>query len=164
MAGFTYPAGVEYPIPSLARWILSQIEATYTENVEFATPLPERRLVTIGSVSVDVPLLAVMFGGSTIGPPGNELTRPLRGDTPRSAAFNVELWRPIETSMPGGFEPAPADVVSAWSEVVMQDTWWLLEAAARCDQMGVGVIASVTVNEPQGDMVGCSMGLELQIP
>lgn len=163
---FQYPAGAQFPIPSLARWVLSQIEETFSVAVEegHATALPQRRLVTIGSVSVDEPLLAVMFGNATIGPPGNELTTPLRGDSPRSAVFNVELWRPIETSMPSGYEPAPAESISADSEVVMQDAWLLLEAAAKCDQMGIGIIASVAVNEPQGEVFGCRMGLEIQIP
>jgi hypothetical protein len=159
-----YLAGVNFPVPSLARWILAKIEETYVEQAAVATPLPARRLVTIGSVSVDEPLLAVMFGGTHVGPPGNELTTPLRSDVPRTAEFNVELWRPIETSMPGGFEPASAADVSAYSEVVMQDAWLLLDAAYKCDQLGIGVIASISVNEPTGDTVGCTMGLSLQIP
>jgi hypothetical protein len=161
-----YPAGYDFPVASLARWILAKIEETYEAAVlaGHATALPERRLLAIGAIAVDSPQLAVMFGGISVGPPGQEPTTPMRANQPRTAAFNIELWRPINTSAPGGLEPAPAIEVSGDSEVVMQDSWLLLESSYKCDQLGIGVIASVVVNEPQGEMVGCSMGLELQIP
>jgi hypothetical protein len=161
--GISYPRGYEFPIASLAQHVLATIVATYAERAEFATTLPARQLVAIGTVAVDSPLLAVMFGGVAVGPPGNELTVPMRDNDPRTAQMNVELWRPIRTSLPSGL-PASATAVSADSEVTMQDAWLLLESAYACDQLGVGVIASVAVNEPEGELVGVSMSLSLQVP
>jgi hypothetical protein len=163
VTGFEYAAGYEFPVPSLARRVLDTIVSTYDAQAEYATALPARRLVAIGSVAVDEPVLAVLFGGLTVGPPGNGLDRPMRDMEPRTADLIVELWRPIQTSLPNGL-PASAATVSADSEVIMQDAWLLLQAGYACDQLGVGVIASVAVNEPQGETVGVTMTLSLQVP
>lgn len=158
--GVQYPAGYNRPVSSVARWILSTIEATFTEA---GVALPDRRLLTIGSVAVDGPLLAVMFGGLLVGPPGNELATPLRGESPRSATFNIELWRNTPALGPSGTIPTEAEE-SAAAEIVMQDAWLLGESAHQADQMGVGVIWRVAVNEPQGQLAGSSMILDIQVP
>lgn len=155
-----YPAGYNFPVASVARWILKTIQ---DEFAAAATTLPNRQLLTIGSVAIDAPLLAVMFGGISLGPPGNELNVPLRGDSPRTAVFNIELWRTEPSIGPSGMIPTEAEE-SAAAEVVMHDAWLLAEAVGKSDQLGVGVIWRVAVNEPQGGMVGSSVVLELQIP
>lgn len=159
----SYPAGYDYPITSLAQFVLETIISTYAARAEVATPLPSRHVVTVGSVAIDAPTLAVMFGGLSVGLPGNDLSRPFRSNEPRSADFNIELWRPITTAQPTGL-PASAASISRSSEVTMQDTWLLLESAYACDQLGVGVIASTVIHEPQGDMIGVTMSLTLQVP
>jgi hypothetical protein len=162
--GATVTTAYDFPIPTLAQHILDTIVSIYAAKGEAATPLPSRRLTTIGSVAVDETLLAVMFGGVAVGPPGNELNQPRRGETdPRTATFNVELWRNAGTSSPNGMA-APARMTSDAAKIVMQDAWLLLESAYACDQLGVGIIANVAVNEPQGDLVGCSMTIEVQVP
>jgi hypothetical protein len=155
-----YPAGYDRPIASLARWLLQSIETTYAAN---DTELPTRRLVTIGSVAVDAPLLAVMFGAVAVGPPGNEMNTPLRGDAPRTATLNVELWRETPAIGPTGNAPSAASI-SESSEIMMHDSWLLLESAYAADQTRVGIIANVTVNAPQGELHGVSMAVEMQIP
>lgn len=155
-----YLAGYDHPVTSLARWVLKTIEDVYAEaEVE----LPTRRVLTIGSVAVDEPVLAIMFGGLTVGPPGNELMSPMHGDSPQTAVFNVELWRPEPTLGPRGLIPTAMEE-SAAAEAVMQDTWLLGQAAFRTDQMGVGVIWRIAVNDPQGGMVGVSLTLDVQVP
>lgn len=162
--GATVSGAYDFPIPSLAQHILDTIVEIYATKVDVATPLPDRKLITIGSVAVDSPLIAVMFGGVAVGPPGNELNVPRRGETdPRTATFNVELWRPSGTSLPSGM-PGPAQKVTDAAKVIMQDAWLLLESAYACDQLGVGIIANVIVNEPQGELVGASMSIEVQVP
>lgn len=154
----------DFPVSTLAQHILDTIVGVYTSNAAIATALPSRQLVTIGSVSVDEPLLAVMFGGVSVGPPGNELNIPRRGETdPRTAVFNVELWRSAGTSLPSGLPGTPRMVTDA-AKVIMQDAWLLLESAYASDQLGVGIIANVVVQAPQGDLVGASMAIEIQVP
>src|SRR5438309_9459670 len=157
-----YLAGQAYPIASMARWILSTIVDTYATN-DTATALPETQFTTIGTVAVDGPLLCVMYGGVTVGPPGVPLVRPYRWDSdPRSAACNGELWRPFPAVGRQGLPPS-SEAVQKAAEITMQDSWLLLESAYKADQLGVGVIASVAVNSPQGEMVGINMTLELQV-
>lgn len=160
----SYPAGYERPVASVARHLLSVIEAEFSEA---GIELPARRVITVGSVAVDEELLAVMFGGVYTGAPGNELNTPvtnrLDGIVPRSAVFNIELWRHIPALTASGQAPSAAQETAA-AEEVTDDSWHLLEAAFRADQLGVGVIARVDVNPPQGEYHGLSMVVELQIP
>jgi len=139
------------------------MRAIETVFQEAGVELPPRRLVTIGTVSVDEPLLAVMYGGTSVGTPGNEMTVPMRQEQPRSATWNVELWRSQPILGAGGRIPTPEQERDA-AETIMNDQWLLIQSAYAADQMGVGVIARVGVNEPQGGTVGSSMSLELQIP
>jgi hypothetical protein len=127
-----------------------------------ATPLPDRQIITIGTVAVDAPLLAVMYGGVASGSPGSIITRPFRTDDPRTATFDVELWRSFPALDAAGHPPTP-DEEQAVAETLMQDSWLLMESAYGCDQMGVGVIATAGVNAPQGEMAGVSMQLSLQV-
>lgn len=163
-AGRRYPAGYDRPVASLARYVLETIEKTYEETAPEELALPPNRLVTIGSVAVDNPLLAVMFGDITVGPPGNEMNTPYAGDNaPRTASLNIELWRRAPSLSPLGNVPSNLAISTA-AEAIMQDSWLLLEAVFAADQLGVGVIARVGVNEPNGEMQGVSVALEIQIP
>ena len=154
-----YPRGYERPIASAATRLLQVIEATFEAN---DTELPKRRYVSTGAVAVDTDQLTVMFGGIYVGPPGNELTTPYRGDQPRSLSLNVELWRRMPALGASGTAPSP-EAISAASEVLMHDSWLLLEAAYQFDLLGVGVIANAGVNEPQGEYGGVSMTVESQV-
>jgi len=155
-----FPAGYERPVPSVARFLMQKIVETFdAAGIE----LPTNRVITVGTVAVDEPLLAVMFGGISVGPPGNELNTPYRGDAPRTATMNVELWRRTPSLTPSGAIPSSASI-SASAESTMDDSWHLLEAGYRTDQMGVGIVANVAVLPPQGEMSGVSMAIEVTIP
>lgn len=160
----TYPAGYDRPVASVARYLLSTIETQFSEA---GIELPTRRIITVGSVAVDEEILAVMFGGVYTGLPGNELNTPIsnrsEGIVPRSAVFNVELWRYVQGLTATGAAP-PAELETAAAEKSTDDSWHLLESAFRADQMGIGVIARVDVNPPQGEFHGVSMVVELTIP
>lgn len=154
-----YPAGHDRPIASVARFVMEKIVETYATH---GKSLPTYRLITIGSVAVDTELVAVMFGQVYTGTPGNEMNSPMRRETPRSCSMNIELWRNTPSLSDDGVDPGAAEQ-SVASEVIMDDAWLLLEAAYAADQMGVGVIANVTVMEPQGELHGLSMALEMQV-
>jgi len=162
--GTNFPAGRDRPVASVARHLLSVIEAEFAAaNIE----LPARRGITVGTVAVDEPVLAVMFGGVYTGAPGNELNTPQSnrggGLVPRSVSFNVELWRYVPALTAEGMPPLMAEETDA-AEHVTDDAWHLLEAAYASDQMGIGVIARVDVNPPRGEYHGVSMVVELVIP
>jgi hypothetical protein len=161
--GLSYPHGYGRPVPSLAQVVLDTIVSKFEEMAEFVTPLPERRVISIGTISVDSPVLAVMYGGTAIGLPGNDFTMPTRGDAPRTVTFNIELWRHAPMSTANGLMPATDSSITEDALVTMQDSWALLEAAEACDQRRAGVVASVDVNPPSGDMQGVSMLLQVAI-
>jgi hypothetical protein len=160
----TYPAGYNRPVASVARYLLSTIESEFSKA---GIALPARRIITVGSVAVDDEVLAIMFGGVYSGPPGNELNSPQsnrqHGIVPRSASFNVELWRYVPALTSAGQAPSSAEETQA-AEEVTDDAWYLLEAAYNADQTGAGVVARVDVNEPNGEYHGVSMTVELVIP
>lgn len=162
--GITYPAGHDRPVASVARHLLSTIETQFSDA---GIELPARRGITVGSVAVDDEVLAVMFGGVYTGAPGNELNTPQSnrsgGIVPRSAVFNVELWRYVPALTASGSAP-DFSVESEAAERVTDDAWHLLEAAYAADQMSIGVIARVDVMEPNGEFHGVSMVVELVIP
>jgi hypothetical protein len=124
--------------------------------------LPARRFITVGAVAVEDELVAVMYGGLNVGSPGNEQTNAARVEAGRTVVYNVELWRKV----PGALSPAPLDTdsIQAAAEIAMQDTWFLIEAAHRADQLQVGITASTSVNPPEGDMQGVSLQCEIQVP
>lgn len=157
-----YPAGRDYPIASLARFILQTIQGHYAAD-STATALPDRQVITIGALAVDTPVLGVMYGAVSVGSPAAQVMRPFKDSDPRTATFNIELWRSFPALSEQGNVPTPAEE-QAVAEVLMQDSWLLLESAYACDQMGVGVVATTAVNPPQGEMAGVSMHLELQVP
>jgi hypothetical protein len=152
------------PVTVVAQFVLDTIRAKYVELAPYVEPLPKRQVITVGSVTVDSPVLAVMYGGTSIGLPGNDFTQPIRGDALKSASFNIELWRPVQLSSASGLLPAPDSVVTQHAFTTMQDSYALLEAAGACDPRQAGVVASVAVNEPSGDMQGVSMLLQIAIP
>ena len=103
-----------------------------------------------------------MYGSLTVGQPAAQMTRPFRTDDPTTATFNIELWRAFPALSEQGVPPTAAQE-QAVAEVLMQDSWLLLQSAYACDQMGVGVVATTAVNSPQGEMAGVSMQLDLQV-
>lgn len=152
------------PVPAVAQFVLDRIREKYVELAEYAEALPERQVITVGSVSVDSPVLAIMYGGTSIGLPGNDFTQPMGTDALHTVTFNIELHRQTQTSSASGLYPAPDDTITKRAFVTMQDSYVLLQAARSCDPRGVGVVASVEVFEPQGDMQGVSMLLQIAIP
>ena len=156
-----YPAGHDRPITSMARHLLNTINTVFDEA---GISLPARQYVAVGALStVDKEQLVVMYGGTYAGLPGNEFTAPVGEEDPKSATFNVELWREMPALSMSGTAPSEEEIAAA-SEMVMDDSWWLLQSAFAANQRGPGVIARVGVNEPQGDYHGLSMIVEMNIP
>lgn len=155
-----YPAGVYFPVASAAQYLLATIVKTYADK---GIDLPERHVITIGTVAVEEPIVAIMYGGLTVGPPGNEMRGPSQDDAPRSLLFNVEMWRNAPGLSTNGLPPAP-DKVTAAAEMSMMDSWLLMDAAYASDQIGVGIVARTSVLEQRGDMIGISLMLEMVTP
>lgn len=164
---------VDDPVGDLAQHVLDVLVTTFESMA--AQPdspvlkLPERREIVVGELVVEGEKgqVGVMFGGCHVGPPGNELSSPWKGEQPRSAIFNVELWRPISTGR-GGARTArapKASVVTEQAKTAMLDAWYMIEAAFKMDfPGGPGVIASTSPLPPQGGLQGIQLSLTIQVP
>lgn len=171
--------GLDDPVGSLAQRVLDTILATYEAARKAIEPIdkelakdlkiPKRQIIAVSEVPVDDDngQIAVMFGGTHIGPPGAELTTPMKWDhAPRTAIFDIQLWRAISTGRGGASTArAPkAEVVTRQAKVAMQDSWLLLEAAFKMDDAsGAGVIASTAPLPPQGGLQGIALSVSLQV-
>ncbi len=80
------------------------------------------------------------------------------------AVLHKLLHRQTKLSSASGLLPAPDSVITQHAFVTMQDSYALLEAAGACDPRQAGVVASVGVLEPSGEIQGVSMLLQVAIP
>jgi hypothetical protein len=154
---------IDDPVGSLAQSVLDTVVATF-ESVGIA--LPNRQEITVGDLVVDNEVLGVMFGGVHVGPPANEVSQPYRGNQPRTALFDIQLWRTVDTGEGGarGYTPPKTSRVISQAKTAMLDAWYLLEAAYRCDQMNVGVVATTAPLPPQGGLQGIALSMSVQVP
>lgn len=130
--------------------------------------VPKRRSIVIAELVVDdnEGVFGVIFGGTHVGPPGGEIAGPIKGDAPRTAVYDIELWRKVSTQSGGGARARrPAgDAITDQAKTTMKDTWALQQAAYLCDRLNAGVIATTAPLPPEGGLQGVSLSLQLQVP
>lgn len=135
----------------------------------YGMPLPMRRYWTLGQPAVDCEQVVVSFAQMYLGPPGDEASLPQRCNMPRTAVINVLISRAIPTVGPSGKAPDGALIEKA-SEVSAVDAWILMNSLYLLDQweeqglFGLGVIATVDVDEPQGGFQTVNMQLTMAVP
>ena len=132
-------------------------------------PLPARRYWTLGEASVDCEQLVVSFLQMYVGSPGDEATEPRRCADPRSATINISVSRQVPTVGQNG-RPPSGDAIQDGAEISAYDAWILLDSAAELDRwetnggFGLGVIATVETNSPEGGFQVVTMTLTLAVP
>lgn len=146
--------------------ILKRVGAAFDQA---GVPLPERRYWTLSQPAADCEQVTVSFVQAYLGPPGDEAMRPQNCNSPRSAAVDVQIVRCIPTVGSRGRAPEPKAIQSA-SEQLAVDAYLLLDIAADLDTWdpvgapGIGVIATLDANEPQGGFQGVTLHLTAAIP
>jgi hypothetical protein len=106
-----------------------------------------------------------------IGTPGDEATAPRRCTDPRSATLLISVSRAVPITQANGNPPRPADIQAA-SEVSALDAWILMESNKEFDSswgglqggLGLGVIATVDVDPPEGGFQTTRMTLTIAVP
>lgn len=117
--------------------------------------MPAKQYWKVGAPVIDCEQLVLAVDSMTIGLPGNELTPPVRGNAPRTVTFRAFMARQIPLPDARGNEPSGA-VQQQGSEILAVDMWVLLDAVAVLDSwdvlraFGLGVVANVQFEEPQG--------------
>lgn len=145
--------------------ILERVEAVFQSyNVE----LPQRRYWAMGQPAIDCEQLVVYFQQMYLGTPGAQVGEPQRCHVPRSATVTISIARATPVVNQNGRPPAPEKIKAA-SEVLAVDAWVLMESINQLDQWdetgyGVGVIATLEVNPPEGGFQTTDMVITMAVP
>lgn len=152
-------------LANLMQEVLDRVVAAYAT---YTMPLPTRQYWTMGVPAVDCEQLVVSFVQMYVGAPGDEATEPRRCNDPRSATLNISVSRQVPTVGQNGRPPA-ADVIESFAEYSAYDAYILLDCAANLDAweesgFGLGVIATVEVQTPEGGYQTAVLTLTVAVP
>lgn len=152
-------------LASLMQEVLDRVVAAYAT---YSMPLPSRQYWTMGQPAVDCEQLVVSFVQMYVGAPGDEATEPRRCNDPRSATLNVSVSRQVPVVGQGG-RPPSADAIEDYAEISAYDAYILLDSAANLDAweesgFGLGVIATVEVQTPEGGYQTAVLTLTVAVP
>jgi len=145
--------------------VLDQVVASYAT---YSMPLPTRQYWTMGQPAIDCEQLVVSFVQMYVGAPGDEATQPRRCNDPRSATINVSIARQVPVAGQNG-RPPSAETIEDYAEISAYDAYILLDSAAQMDTweasgFGMGVIATVEVQTPEGGYQNTVLTLTLAVP
>jgi len=145
--------------------VLDRVESVFQS---YNINLPSRRYWTMGQPAIDCEQLVVSFLQMYLGTPGAQVGDPQRCHVPRSATLNITISRQIPTVGSNGRAPSPERIQHA-SEVLAYDSWVLMESINLLDQwddtgFGVGVIATLEADAPEGGYQTSSMTITMAIP
>lgn len=145
--------------------VLDRVESVFQS---YNINLPSRRYWTMGQPAIDCEQLVVSFLQMYLGTPGAQVGEPQRCHVPRSATLNITISRQIPTVGSNGRAPSPERIQHA-SEVLAYDSWVLMESINLLDQwdetgFGVGVIATLEADAPEGGYQTSSMTITMAIP
>lgn len=121
----------------------------------YNVPVPSKQYWKVGSPVIDCEQLVLSVDSMFLGSPGNEITQPVRCNSPRSATFRAFVARQMPMPDVRGNEPSGAKQQEA-SEIMAVDMWVLLDAVRHLDgwdtvgAFGLGVVGNVQFEEPQG--------------
>lgn len=146
--------------------ILDRVNENFSK---YSMPLPSRQYWTMGQPALDCEQVVVSFIQMYLGSPGDEATAPRRGQDPRSATINVSVSRKIPVVGTNGRPPA-AEAIQEASEIAAYDSWILLDIAANHldvwveTGLGLGIIATVEVRDPDGGIQTTVLTLTAAVP
>jgi hypothetical protein len=162
-------SGVDNGAKNLALFLQEILDRVITSYGSYDMPLPARRYWTFGAPAVDCEQLVVSMIQMYVGSPGDEANEPRRCNDPRSATLNIAVARIAPISQPNGAPPS-ADEIQNASEVSAYDAWILMESVNQLDvwgevgAFGLGVIATVDAEAPEGGFATTRMTITLAIP
>lgn len=162
-------SGVTAESKNLANFLQEVLNRVISVYASYNMPLPTRRYYTMATPVVDCEQISVSFVQMYLGAPGDEATEPRRGQDPRSATIAIQVARAVPISQQNG-NPPSADDIQAAAEVSAHDAWILMESMNNLDTwsnegpFGLGVIATVDADPPEGGFQTTRMTLTMAIP
>ena len=154
---------------NLANMLQGVLDRVITIYDSYNMPLPGRRYYTMGVPAVDCEQVVVSFIQMYLGTPGDEATTPRRCHDPRSATLNISVSRAVPITQQNGNAPLADDIQEA-NRVAALDAWVLMESVNLLDTWGdegypgLGVIATVDGNQPEGGFTTTRMTITMAIP
>lgn len=146
--------------------VLDRVEQTYNS---YNMPLPPKRYWNFAPPAVDCEQLVVSLIQMYIGAPGDEATEPRRCHDPRSATLNITVSRAVPIVGANG-NPPSAQAIKDAATVAAYDAWILMESVNNFDSwagngaFGLGVIATVDAEGPEGGFQNVRMTITMAVP
>ncbi len=134
----------------------------------YNVPLPGRQYWTIGTPVVDCEQMVVAFNQLYLGAPGAPVGTPQRCNVPRTVTLTITIAREFPVVGQNG-RPPSADKIQQASNMAVIDSWVLMESVRQFDMWddtgyGLGVIATLDAQEPQGGFQMVSMEITMAVP
>lgn len=132
-------------------------------------PLPNKRYWKVGAPVIDCEQLVLSVAQMYIGLPGDPASEPMRCNSPRSVVFRAVLARCLPSPDNRGNEPT-AEKQQEYANIQAVDAWALLDAVAFLDDwdavgaFGLGVIATIDIEDPQGGFQSVVATFTMAIP
>jgi hypothetical protein len=161
--------GVNDDAKNLASFLQEVLDRVISVYESYNMPLPTRRYYTMAAPVVDCEQVCVSFIQMYLGTPGDEATEPRRCHDPRTATISIQIARAIPISQANGQAPR-ADDIQAAAEVSAYDGWILMESVNNFDTwsesgpFGLGVIATVDADPPEGGFQTTRMTITMAVP
>lgn len=162
-------SGVDESAKNLAVFLQDVLDRVVEVYSTYNMPLPARRYYTLAAPVIDCEQLSVSFIQMYLGAPGDEATEPRRGQDPRSASLSIQIARGVPVTQASGQPPTP-ESIQAGAEVSALDAWILMESINKLDSwsqsgpFGLGVIATVDSDPPEGGFQVTRMTITMAVP
>ena len=145
--------------------VLERVENVFAS---YGVPLPKRRYWTLGSPATDCEQLVVWLAQLYLGPPGDQASRPMRCNVPRTAVLSISVSRAVPTVGMNG-RPPSSDKIELSSQLSAVDIWVLMQSINDLDAWddtgyGLGVIATAETSEPQGGFQTVTLQITMAVP
>jgi hypothetical protein len=153
-------------LADLLQTVLDRVIETYNS---YNMPLPGKRYWNIATPVVDCEQLVVSLIQMYIGAPGDEAAEPRRCNEPRSVVLNVGVSRAVPITEQSG-RPPSSDSIQDAAVVCAYDAWILMESIHYFDAwgdpagFGLGVIATVDADPPEGGFQTTRLTLTVAVP
>jgi hypothetical protein len=154
---------------NLANFLQEVLNRVINVYDSYNMPLPGRRYYTFGVPAVDCEQVVVSMIQMYIGTPGDEANEPRRCNDPRSATLNISISRAVPITQANGAAPLADDIQDA-AYVCALDSWVLMESVNDLDTWGeqgfpgLGVIATLDANQPEGGFTTTRLTITMAIP
>jgi hypothetical protein len=134
----------------------------------YNVPLPSRQYWTMGTAVVDCEQMVVAFNQLYLGAPGVPAGEPQRCNVPRTVTLTITIAREFPVVGQNGRPPSGEKIQQA-SNMAAIDSWILMESVREFDMWddtgyGLGVIATLDAQEPQGGFQMVSMEIVMAVP